>query len=141
MQAAPHAEAAAHELQMRGRDLRLLRLSGAGQGLDEQGREDPPKRLLGAAWEPQRLRMEAGIYFPLFLVLATPKQDFFSIHYLAADLQDEGMFLPREPLSVNAKRAGWRGFNYNLEAAGPRLIHVTEGRLPLARPGAADVTY
>jgi hypothetical protein len=101
----------------------------------------PPKRLLGAAWEPQRLRMEAGIYFPLFLVLVTPEQDFFSIHYLAADLQDEAMFLPRAPLSVNAKRAGWRGFNYDLEVAGPRLIHVTEGRLPLARPGAADITY
>jgi type II restriction enzyme len=101
----------------------------------------PPKRLLGAAWEPQRVRMEAGIYFPLFLVLVTPTRDFFSIHYLPADLQDEAMFLPREPLSVNARRAGWRGFNYDLEAAGSRLIHVTEGRLPLRQPKAADVTY
>ncbi|MFM7542985.1 MAG: hypothetical protein ACKO2I_06065, partial [Actinomycetales bacterium] len=27
-----------------------------------------PKSILGAAWEPQRQRMEAGIYFPLFIV-------------------------------------------------------------------------
>lgn len=101
----------------------------------------PPRRLLGAAWEPQKLRMDAGIYFPLFLVLVTPARDFFSIHYLPADLQSADMFLPRNPLRVNARRAGWRGFNYDLEVAGPRLIHVTEGRLPLARPSAAEVTY
>lgn len=102
----------------------------------------PPKKLLGAAWGPQKQRMDAGVYFPLFLVLVTAKQDFFSIHYLAADLQDEAMFLERKPLGVNAKRVGWQGFHYDLAAAGPRLIHVTEGRLPLARPSAPeDVVY
>src|ERR1043166_6132653 len=30
-----------------------------------------PKRLLGAAWSVQSERMEAGIYFPLFLVLVS----------------------------------------------------------------------
>jgi hypothetical protein len=98
----------------------------------------PPKRLLGAAWEPQRLRMDAGIYFPLFLVLVTPARDFFSIHYLPADFQSEALFLPREPLSVNAKRAGWRGFNYDLESVGNRLIPVVQGRLPARRASAAD---
>lgn len=103
----------------------------------------PPKRLLGAAWGPQRQRMDAGIYFPLFLVLVTPKQDLFSIHYWSADLQDESMFLPREPLSVNARRAGWRGFNYDLEAARNRLIFVTEGTLPQRRPPTEpqDIVY
>ena len=94
----------------------------------------PPKRLLGAAWGPQRQRMDAGIYFPLFLVLVTPKQDFFSIHYLSADLQSEELFEARKPLSVHARRAGWQGFNYDLEAAGPRLIFITEGRIPAQRP-------
>ena len=28
-----------------------------------------PKRVLGAAWKPQLERMEASIYFPLYLVL------------------------------------------------------------------------
>jgi len=98
----------------------------------------PPKRLLGAAWGPQRQRMEAGIYFPLFLVLVTPKQDRFSIHYLSADLQSEEPFEVRKPLSVNAKRAGWQGFNYDLEAAGPKLIFVTEGRIPGKRTAAAS---
>jgi type II restriction enzyme len=94
----------------------------------------PPKRLLGAAWGPQRQRMDAGIYFPLFLVLVAPKERLFSIHYLSGDLQSEDMFEARKPLSVNAKRAGWQGFHYDLAAAGPRLIFVTEGRLAAERP-------
>lgn len=93
----------------------------------------PPKRLLGAAWDPQKRRMDAGIFFPLFLVLVARKLGKFSVHYLSADLQSEDLFLPREPLSVNAKRAGWRGFNYDLEAAQNRLILVTEGKLPKKR--------
>ena len=97
----------------------------------------PPKRLLGAAWGPQRQRMDAGIYFPLFLVLVTPKQDRFSIHYLSADLQEEELFTARTPLRETAKRAGWQGFHYNLEAAGPKLIFDTEGRIPGKRPVGA----
>lgn len=93
----------------------------------------PPKTLLGAAWGPQKERMDAGIYFPLYLVLVTPAQDAFSIHYLSADHQDTDLFLPRAPLSVNARRAGWRGFYYDLEAAGPKLIFVMEGKLPKRR--------
>lgn len=100
----------------------------------------PPKRLMGAAWGPQRQRMDAGIYFPLFLVLVTPKQDFFSIHYLSADLQEEALFTARTPLRESAKRAGWQGFHYELEAPGPRLIFVTEGLLPL-RPRSGDDPY
>ena len=99
----------------------------------------PPKRLLGAAWGPQRKRMDAGIYFPLFLVLVTPQRDRFSIHYLPADLQSEDLFLPREPLSVNARRAGWQGFHYDLKAAQERLIFVTEG--PLRPPRKKGVVY
>jgi hypothetical protein len=44
----------------------------------------------------------------------------------------------RKPLSVNARRAGWQGFNDDLEAAGPRLIFVTEGRVPAKRPAEAS---
>jgi type II restriction enzyme len=93
----------------------------------------PPKTLLGAAWGPEKERMDAGIYFPLYLVLVTPARDRFSIHYLSADLRDEALFLPRTPLSVNARRAGWQGFHYDLAAAGPKLIFVMEGKLPKRR--------
>jgi hypothetical protein len=74
-----------------------------------------PARILGAAWEPQRSRMEAGIYFPLFLILATPEKTAYSIFYLSADLQRPDMFTPRKPLSASARRAGWTGFLYVLE--------------------------
>ena len=76
---------------------------------------DIPQRVLGGAWEPQRERMEAGIYFPLFLVLVTSDQRQYAIHYLSADLQRPDIFEPRTPLSATARRAGWQGFLYRLE--------------------------
>jgi hypothetical protein len=70
-----------------------------------------PKAVLGAAWKPQKERMDAAIYFPLFLVLVAGKQH--AIYYLAADLQPPQLFKPRSPLSKNARRAGWQGFAYD----------------------------
>jgi len=71
-----------------------------------------PSTILGAAWGPQSARMEAGIYFPLFIVLVNKKD--YSIYYLSADTQEPEMFVPRKPLSKTAKRAGWQGFYYDL---------------------------
>jgi hypothetical protein len=68
--------------------------------------------VVPTAWGPQRDRMAAAIYFPLFLVLVAGKQ--YSIFYLSADLQAPKMFKARKPLSLIAKRAGWRGFIYDL---------------------------
>jgi len=82
-----------------------------------------PKTILGAAWEPQRDRMSAAIYFPLFIVLVTPDKA-YSIYYLSADLQEPSMFKPRNPLSENAKRAGWQGFVYALDAAKERVVRL-----------------
>ena len=73
-----------------------------------------PKQVLGAAWGPQKERMDAAIYFPLFLVLKAPTG--FAIFYLPTDFQSESLFVPRKPLSASAKRAGWQGFLYNLSA-------------------------
>lgn len=73
-----------------------------------------PKHLLGAAWGPQRERMQAGIYFPLFVVLTTDDRARYAIYYLSADLQQPEMFKPRSPLKPTARRAGWTGFMYDL---------------------------
>lgn len=73
-----------------------------------------PKQVLGAAWGPQKERMDAGIYFPLFLVLRAGKAR--AIYYLPADFQGTALFVSRKPLSPTAKRAGWQGFLYNLSA-------------------------
>lgn len=59
----------------------------------------------GAAWGPQSKRMDAGIYFSLYIVLVNEKRR-ASIYFLPRDLQTPEMFVPRKPLSVNAKRAG-----------------------------------
>jgi hypothetical protein len=72
-----------------------------------------PKTILGAAWSVQKERMDAGIYFPLFLVQVHP-DNAFSIFYLAADLQSPSIFIPRKPLSLKARRAGWQGFTYDI---------------------------
>ena len=65
-----------------------------------------PKAVLGAAWGPQKERMDAAIYFPLFLVLVTPDRRNYSIFYLSADLQKPELFQARTPLSQTAKRHG-----------------------------------
>jgi hypothetical protein len=72
-----------------------------------------PKAVLGAAWKPQKERMDAAIYFPLFLVLVSENLKQCAIHYLAADLQKPELFKPRSPLSKSARRAGWQGFVYD----------------------------
>jgi type II restriction enzyme len=74
---------------------------------------DPlPKTVLGAAWRPQKERMDAAIYFPLFLVLKSPTST--AIYYLPTDLQSPALFAERKPLSPDAKRSGWQGFYYVL---------------------------
>ena len=74
--------------------------------------DEIPKTILGAAWKPQKERMDSAIYLPLDIVLKNGRD--CSIYYLSADLQDPGMFVPRKPLSSKAKRAGWQGFLYDM---------------------------
>lgn len=83
-----------------------------------------PRQIFGAAWGPQRERMEAGIYFPLFLVLATADLVSYAIYYLPADLERPEMFKARKPLSATARRAGWTGFLYDLEAARSSFVRL-----------------
>jgi type II restriction enzyme len=77
--------------------------------------ETLPPRLLGAAWRPQKERMDAGIYIPLFIVLVTKNRRRKAIFYLPADLQEPELFEPRQPLSKSARRAGWTGFMLRLD--------------------------
>ena len=83
-----------------------------------------PKTVPGAAWCPQKERMEAGIYFPLFLVLKNESRRERAIYYLSADLQERDMFRAEEPLPPHAKRAGWQGFTYVLGPYRSRLVRV-----------------
>jgi type II restriction enzyme len=61
-----------------------------------------PDSVLGAAWGPQKERMAAAIYFPLFLVLVSGRRH--SIFYLSADLQVSEMFKP-ERLFLHGRAA------------------------------------
>lgn len=80
-----------------------------------------PKTILGAAWKPQRERMEAGIYIPLYVVIKS-SDTAFAIYYLPSDFQTLKMFIPRVPLTEVAKRPGWQGFTMDLAlAAAPPL--------------------
>ena len=73
-----------------------------------------PKQVLGAAWGPQKERMDAAIYFPLFLVLKARSSH--AIYYLPTDFQSPALFSARKPLSESARRKGWQGFLYVLGA-------------------------
>ena len=79
-----------------------------------------PRSILGAAWKPQRERMKAGIYFPLFIVLRSRSKS--AVYYLATEFQLPKMFKKRKPLSRSAKRAGWQGFTYNLGMLDQRAV-------------------
>jgi hypothetical protein len=83
-----------------------------------------PRTLLGAAWGPQKARMNAAIYFPLYLVLAKPDLKEYSIFYLSADLQPPELFKERNPLSAYARRAGWKGFTYDLQIVKDKLVRL-----------------
>jgi type II restriction enzyme len=72
-----------------------------------------PQKILGAAWKPQKERMDSGIYFPLFIVAYKDKKN-VSVYFLPSDLQTTKMFTPRKPLSESARRAGWQGFMIDL---------------------------
>ena len=77
-----------------------------------------PATLLGAAWQPQAERMQAGVYFPLFIVLASRDHRRNAIYYLPSDLQSPAMFVKRTPLSATAHRAGWTGYHLHLDLPG-----------------------
>jgi hypothetical protein len=68
--------------------------------------------------------MDAAIYFPLYLVLATANLKQYAIYYLSADLQPPELFIERKPLSETAKRAGWKGFNYNIQMVRDRFVRL-----------------
>jgi type II restriction enzyme len=73
-----------------------------------------PKLVPGAAWRPQKERMDSGIYFPLFLALKAPAAQ--AVYYLPVDFQSPALFSIRNPLSASARRAGWQSFKYVLGA-------------------------
>ena len=84
----------------------------------------PPDSILGAAWGPQKQRMDSAIYFPLYVVAFEKKGKGKAIYYLSADLQEPEIFEERPPLSESAKRAGWIGFNYRLTHIRDRLVRL-----------------
>jgi Dam-replacing family len=79
-----------------------------------------PSSILGAAWGPQRDRMKAGIYFPLFLVLRNERNS--AVYYLPTEFQNPRMFKKRARLSATARRAGWQGFSYDLSSIGKSAV-------------------
>lgn len=85
-----------------------------------------PVSIPGAAWGPQSERMKSGIYFPLFIVTVNKRNRRKAIFYLPADFQTEEMFTPRRRLKRTAKRAGWQGYNINLNKAISQPVRVIQ---------------
>jgi type II restriction enzyme len=66
-----------------------------------------PPRILGAAWAPQKARMDSGIYFSLFIVtVSRSNPNAYAIYFLPSQFRTPEMFVPRAPLSLTAARAG-----------------------------------
>lgn len=86
-----------------------------------EGATDLPPTVPGAAWQPQHDQIIAGIYHGLYLVGFSPGGRLVRIEYVPAHVLQVSpeVFEPRAPLGPTAKRAGWRGFIYNLEKLPP----------------------
>jgi len=69
-----------------------------------------PRTILGAAWGPQKQRMDSGIFISLFVVVVSKSNGEMRAFFLPGDLQTFEMFVPRNPLSSSARRSGWQGF-------------------------------
>lgn len=85
-----------------------------------------PDSVLGAAWGPQRDRMDAGVFFSLYIVLVNPS-DRAAIYFLPRDLQTREMFVERNPLSPTARRAGWQGFMIRMDRALSPAVRISDG--------------
>jgi Dam-replacing family len=85
-----------------------------------------PDLIPGAAWGPQRDRMDAGVYFSLYVVLVNDSGQ-ATIYFLPRDLQTREMFVERKPLSPNARRAGWQGFTIRMDRALSPAVRLPNG--------------
>lgn len=85
---------------------------GATSQVKTYQQESPglPSSILGAAWAPQKERMESGIYHPLWLVRLGKSQRVKEVWLIPSELQSPEMFIKRKPLPATAKRAGWQGY-------------------------------
>jgi hypothetical protein len=76
-----------------------------------------PGRIPGAGWRVQHEQIMAGIYHGLYLV-GIRDADLIRIDYVPAHILQAcpDVYRPRKALSATAKRAGWVGFEYDIEA-------------------------
>ena len=63
------------------------------------------------------MRISEGIHSFYLYVVRHKKRDL-----IIQRLKDENIFVKRKPLSQNARRAGWQGFNYDLSKLSSGLI-------------------
>jgi hypothetical protein len=77
--------------------------------------------ILGGAWKVQEEKIKAGIYHPLYIVKVL-KDKPIAIDYISADFLKPEMFVPRKPLSSQARRAGWQGFYYDLRKLDEHVV-------------------
>lgn len=88
--------------------------------------DECPQRIMGAAWGPQSARMDAGIYFSLYIVVENELGKAV-IFFLPRDLQTREMFESRAPLGPDAKRAGWIGFMIDTSKALAPPVRYSDG--------------
>jgi len=78
-------------------------------------------RVRGGAWKVQEEKIKAGIYHPLYIVKVFKGRP-IEIDYVSADFLKPEMYVPRKPLSSQARRAGWQGFYYDLRKLDEHVV-------------------
>jgi hypothetical protein len=80
-----------------------------------------PDQILGDAWGPQHDQIIYGVFHSLFVVGFDPADKLVFIDFVPAHILQTApdVFVPRNPLSPTAKRAGWTGFYYDMTRVPP----------------------
>ncbi len=85
-----------------------------------------PSNIRGGSWPTFKKRIDAGIFFSLYLVLVSKDRKTYAIHFLPVELQQVEMFRPRPPLKPPSRREGWQGFNYDLSIVKTSFVCIHE---------------
>jgi type II restriction enzyme len=103
--------------------------------------EDRVMQILGGAWGVQEEKIKAGIYHPLYIVKVVDEKP-VAIDYISADFLTRDVYVPRNPLSAEARRAGWQGFVYDLTKLDEHVIvQVWPSEAPIvSEQNAIDAT-
>ncbi len=85
-----------------------------------------PGTVISSAWKPQKIRIAAGIYKPLYIVTFFRKRaiNIYCVSAVTQKRYKKILFKKRKPLSRRNVRAGFQGFVYRVGLLPKRAVKL-----------------